>query len=114
MFDHPYAIAVDPDHVKPDPPVEAVVRLEIHLRGTNYVELFPGIDRLEGRPETVPRSPFHFDEDQETLVFGDDIDLTETALKIPGQNFIALFFEDGGRPVFPLASGKFPAIHNIP
>lgn len=114
MFDHFHIIAVYPDHVKSDPPVKAMIGLEISLRGANYVELFPGIDRFEGRAEILPRSPLHFDEDQEAIVFRYDIDLAKGALKIPGQNRIAFLPEDGGRPVLPFPSRQFPVIHNIP
>ena len=114
MLDHLYIIAVYSDHVKPDPSIETAVDLEIELGGANNVKLFPGIDRFERCPEIVSRSSFYFDEYQEILILGDDIDLTKTAPEVPGQDSISFLFKNRRRPVFTFFTRQLFAIHNIP
>lgn len=114
MFDHSYIITVYSYHVKPDPSIEAAIDLEIEFGGANNVKLFAGVDGFERCPEIVSRSPFNFNEYQEVLILGDNIDLTKTAFEIPGQDFIALLHKNRCRPVFTFFTRQLFAIHNIP
>jgi len=111
---HLNTVAVDANDIEANPPVEAPVGLKIYLSTPYDVPFLPVVYGIEGGSECAAFSPLHLNEDKATVFFRNDIDLSERASEVRGNDPVPLPFQNHGRPVFPFLP-RYPFIgHNTP